>query len=347
MSGSKVPYHLRVNKYVDRQLLLEILDYVARYQTMSDVGYISMGGGYLEDFRVLHQAFGIRRMLSFDLEEWMIKRQQVNRPYGFIKCQCASSTTIVQDFDAVRDELVGEDGRVIVWLDYTEADMRYHQLSDLEELTKRLIHGDVFRITMNAHRPNFGTLAQYELAKKAEETDSPSLAAWWNEKLIEQLQDYMASDRKDVEYIESEHEFAVTLTRAIKIAAQNGLRSRPTLMIEPLLSVVYADKQQMITVTGIVLDREKRQEFLDQSRWQEWKYKPGDDWDNLVCLAVPHLSVMERHLIHGMIMQTGSINNVSQLDFRLDADDDAHSALIQQYVTHYRRYPTFAPVDNM
>lgn len=347
MSGSKVPYHLRVNKYVDRQLFLEVLDHVARYQPIREMGYISMGGGYLEDFRVLHQAYGIQKMLSFDLDDWMIKRQKVNRPYGFIECRCASSTQIVRDFIAIRDSLVGADGKVIVWLDYTEADKRYDQLDDLENLMKKLIPGDVFRITMNAHRPNFGTVDRYNLAKKADETDAEDLDEWWNLQLVDQLNEYMPTERKGAEFIDSQYKFAVTLGHAIKIAAQNGLRPRPSLVIEPLLSVVYADKQQMITMTGIVLERARRDEFHRLVGWNEWKYLPGEEWDNFTQLSVPHLSVRERHQVHDLMKSVGTPEYVSQLDFRLDGTEEVHASMIEQYVAHYRRYPTFAPVDNM
>ena len=347
MSGSKVPYHLRVNKYVERQLFLEALDFVVRYQKMSDVAYISMGGGYLEDFRVLHQAFGIRRMLSFDLDDWMIKRQEVNRPYGFIKCMCASSTQVVKDFDTIRRDLTGEDGRVIIWLDYTEADMRYDQLDDLEQLTKKLIPGDVFRITMNAHRPNFGTKDSFQLAKNAEETKADDIAEWWNLKLIDQLKEYMPADRIGAEFIDSEYQFAVTLGRAVKMAAQKGLQSRSALMVEPLLSVVYADKQQMITMTGIVLERAKRDEFQKITRWHEWPYPPGEEWDNFTQLEVPHLSIRERNQIHNLMESEGTPEYISKLTFKLDGAEATHASLLHQYIIHYRRYPTFAPVDNM
>ncbi len=105
MSGSSVAYHLRVNKYVDRRLFVEALEFVARYQAVRDMGYVSMGGGYLEDFRVMHQSLGIQRMLTFDMDEWVVQRQMVNKPYGFVECEVASSGEIVDRFDDVRKRL--------------------------------------------------------------------------------------------------------------------------------------------------------------------------------------------------------------------------------------------------
>jgi len=200
---------------------------------------------------------------------------------------------------------------------------------------------------MNAHRHNFGSKEHYELAKKAEETEVESLIEWWNKSLVEQLGEYLPPEREDAVCMETPLEFAITLGRSIKIAAQNGLRSRQTLIAEPLLSVVYADKQQMITVTGIILEESKRLEFHERTSWVSWPYPPGDKWDSFLELAVPHMSIRERNQIHDLLGKEASPDFVKDVVFRLDGQDDTHNKLVEQYVLHHRRYPTFAPVDNM
>jgi hypothetical protein len=155
MSGAAIAYHLRVNKYVDRRLFVEVLRFVARYQPVREMGYLSMGGGYLEDFRVMHQSLGIYRMLSFDMDDWVVDRQMFNRPYGFVQCSVASSDEIIGRFDDIREDLVGSSGNLIVWLDYTMPRKRHSQLRELEQLASLLTHGDVFRITLNANRSSF------------------------------------------------------------------------------------------------------------------------------------------------------------------------------------------------
>jgi hypothetical protein len=346
MSGSTVAYHLRVNKHIDRRLFLEALAMVAQAWPIGEYAYISMGGGYLEDFRVLHQAFGIRAMLSFDYEEWMIDRQCINRPYGFIRCVAASSTDIIDRLEAERAQLVGQDGRLIIWLDYTQPSKRIAQLQDLESLLKKLVEGDVFRITLNASRAAFGAYEQYAVAKKEERTKHATVEDWWHEKLVRQLGSYLPQERNNPEYMGSEEEFAATLAQAIKRAAQRGLQSRPELEIEPLLSVRYADSNhQMLTLTAAVVRKDNRAAFRDRIRWESWPYKPGPSWDACVHLDVPHLSQRERQLIHEMMYFNGWTNAGARLPFRLDRREARHSRMVDQYPEHYRRYPTFAPVD--
>ena len=220
------------------------------YFPVSQFAYVSMGGGYLEDFRVLHQAFDIRAMLSFDMDDWVIGRQLVNRPYGFIRCEKARSEEVIGRFEQERAKLVSAEGNVIVWLDYTEADQRDEQLADVQALTSKLVHGDVFRITLNAQRDSFGSTDRYLLAKEMRKTEHLTAAEWWREKLADQLQDYLPPGRNNSECMDSEEGFAITLAQAIKRAALNGLNARPELVIEPILTVRYADRQQMLTLTA-------------------------------------------------------------------------------------------------
>jgi hypothetical protein len=48
-----------------------------------------------------------------------------------------------------------------------------------------------------------------------------------------------------------------------------------------------------------------------------------------------------------MMESEGQGDFVLNLEFQLDADLEQHASLVEQYIKHYRRYPTFAPVDNM
>jgi len=334
-----------MNKYIDRQLFLEVLEFVGRYQSLLDCAYLGMGGGFLEDFRVIHQAFGICKMLSFDLDEWVISRQLVNRPYGFVQCETASSTEIIDRFDAIRTEMVGPDGKVIVWLDYTQPGDRRLQLEDLEGLVGELNHGDVFRITLNANRSSLETNDQYQFAKQAGRTKHPTLAEWWHDKLVQQLDDYMPAERNDAQFLESESEFVITLIRAIKRSALNGLTSRPELIVEPLLAVTYADGQRMMTFSGLVLRADQRDTFRQVARWAEWPYQPGENWDWYLSLAVPHLSIRERQQIHGKMYSIAWPFAAQLVDFRLAEAVEDHTELVGQYLRHYHRYPTFAPFD--
>jgi hypothetical protein len=162
MSGSTVAYHLRVNKFIDRHLFVEALGLVSRHTPLIGHGYISMAGAYLEDCRVLHQATHISRMYSFDTNETVLARQELNSPFGFIQCELQSSKQLIENFDSVRNTLGDADLNVVVWLDYPNPKERRSQLQELGALMPKLIAGDVVRITMNAHRTTLGENSVYD-----------------------------------------------------------------------------------------------------------------------------------------------------------------------------------------
>jgi hypothetical protein len=220
-----------------------------------------------------------------------------------------------------------------------------YETDSLSERVYKLAHGDVFRITLNAQRDSFGSTDEYLMAKKTGETEHLTAGEWWLEKLADQLQDYLPQERNNSKSMDSEAEFAITLAQSVKMAALSGLNSRPELVIEPLLTVRYADGQQMLTLTAMVIREDQREEFRQRARWADWPFKPGEAWDACVHLAVPHLSPRERQRIHGMMYFEGWSNPGTLLEFRLDESEERHAEMVMQYRTHYRRYPTFAPTD--
>jgi hypothetical protein len=129
MSGETVPYHLRQNKHVDRQLFVELLSHVNRMTPIRDALYISFGGVYFEDFKLLHQIFGAERLLSIEREEWVLERQRHNKPYGCIRCKHMTSRELANNIVDVRKGY----GRrqLICWLDFTDASGRRGQLEDI------------------------------------------------------------------------------------------------------------------------------------------------------------------------------------------------------------------------
>jgi hypothetical protein len=60
MSGSEVSYNLRPNKFVERQLFVELLTKICR-QPPSKYAYISLGGPQLEDHRLMHRRLAVCR----------------------------------------------------------------------------------------------------------------------------------------------------------------------------------------------------------------------------------------------------------------------------------------------
>src|SRR4051794_20931063 len=85
-TGSSLPYRLRPNKAVDRELFLSMLTRLAPTLSLEKYQYIGLGGAFLEDFRLIHARLGIRRLTCVESEEAVHKRQLFNRPIASIDC---------------------------------------------------------------------------------------------------------------------------------------------------------------------------------------------------------------------------------------------------------------------
>jgi hypothetical protein len=55
-TGGSIPYHLRQNKAIDRNLFTDLLSRIGRYKNISDYTYYGFGGPYMEDFKVLSRS---------------------------------------------------------------------------------------------------------------------------------------------------------------------------------------------------------------------------------------------------------------------------------------------------
>lgn len=274
-------------------------------------------------------------MYSFDTEESVIARQEVNCPFGFIQCKKQSSSQLVDNFDAVRVALGTSETNVVIWLDYAIARQRRSQLQELGTLVPKLISGDVVRITLNANRATLGENPEYE--RLPPEQKPPTLAAWRHSRLKQQLGEYLPADRDATDYLATKEGLYRTLIRAVKRVIVSRLEARPELVAFPVLSTAYDDQHGMVTITCVILRAEDQSEFVQATHWDSWEHKPGDEWDEFTEIQVPHLSMRERHLLHRTIKQGGTFGG-DQLQF-LTADE------FEQYQAHYLRYPTFAPLD--
>ena len=74
-AGSSLPYRLRPNKAVDRELFLSLLMRLAPKFALEKYHYVGLGGPFLEDFRMIHGRLGIAKMTCIETEEEVHKRQ--------------------------------------------------------------------------------------------------------------------------------------------------------------------------------------------------------------------------------------------------------------------------------
>ena len=317
MSGAGLPYHLRPAKAIDRALFVDLLARVGRAFNISDYTYIGLGGPFLEDFKSIHTSLRIRRMKSVELSSNTYKRQEFNRPYSSIELLNKTTGDFIESYDF--------DEPVIIWLDYTSPSDLGSQLAELRRLVSKLKNGDVFKITLNANPAALGNPPQ-----------GVSVHEFRFERACERLGDYRPSSFSTGDLAFAR--FPEALLEAVELAAKKGLEAARGNVVEFLSAFRYADGQQMVTVTGIVLSKAQVPPFFALSRLQSWPYywNGGGKVDSI---SVPVLSAKERNYIESRLPEVEDPLQIAA-DLGFIVGDDPQE--LANFIKYYRQYPTYS-----
>lgn len=138
MSGGNVSYNLRPNKFVERQLFVELLNKVCAGYSPDGYVYVSLGGPQLEDQRLVHLRLGIKNLISLEADSVVYERQVFNQRPSFITCENESTGDFVRDFDAFAD--LHSDKKFIIWFDYSSPRERRRQLIEYQTIPETAIN---------------------------------------------------------------------------------------------------------------------------------------------------------------------------------------------------------------
>jgi hypothetical protein len=330
MSGQDVPYYLRPNKHVERQLFIEILSHVNRWKDITEYLYASMGGKFLEDLKAVHTALGIKKLLSIESDQLTFDRQKFNRPLSLLDCRNMASAELVQQLENILDEKKAEN--CIVWLDYASAKNRQTQLQEVETISSKLAANDVLKITLNA---SIKTLGNKDDFKAVDDFQRHAL-----KRAKDKLGSYFPNHIIDHEEM-TDAGFAGVVSHASKTAILKGLAGSPDLTFLPLGQFRYNDGyHSMYTLTGIVLRRTEEDAFIEKSGISGSELI-SKNWQAISEIALPDLSLRERMAIDVDIhsLQVDEIHG--NLPFKFACNEDASLDILKRYITHYKRYPNF------
>jgi hypothetical protein len=246
-TASSLPYQLRPNKAVDRELFLSLLARLSGTLKLEDYTYVGLGGPFLEDFRLIHSRLGISNMVCVEAEEAVHKRQKFNRPIPGVLCEHA---TLEEYIDATQFEKP-----VIIWFDYTDPKAVTKQIARFAETVTNIPINSVLRITLNAApdslgRPDLDEIQVSPDGVKDEGDPRPTLYEWRLNRFRDRMGKLFPSDTQPADMERTR--FGKILLSAIKLAVSNELLSCPDRAVMWLLATHYADGQPMTTATILV-----------------------------------------------------------------------------------------------
>lgn len=317
--GGSIPYHLRQNKAIERNLYVDLLNRVGRYVNISAYTYVGFGGPFLEDFKHLHSALRISNMVSIEIEEDVFYRQTFNQPISCVSLRHESSGSFITDHDF--------NDPTIVWLDYATPDLGA-QLTETHRLVEKLGHGDVFKITLNANPQTLGGKPGAGLHEQRAETAKKRMG------------DYGPA-QVDEEEVKTSN-YPKLILAALLSAAKKGIQSTPNHYIQPLTAFVYNDGTQMLTFTAIVLKAVEKDKFMDFTRLAHWKFFNNSALEP-VEISVPSFSVKERLHVESLLPEKDGAEIINDLGY-LIGDKATAPTLMNNFVEFYRLYPWYSKV---
>lgn len=319
-------YHLRPNKCIDRNLFVQTLIGLSRIFPIPEYQYTGFGSYLFDDFKLLHDTLNISKMVSLEKDLNEYERAKFNLPYYCIDLKNIGSTEYISEL------FIEEDVHNIFWFDYVSPNDLGVQLADYATLINTLNDGDIVRITLNANPASLG---------KCENPDE--LQAKRLKTLKERVPDIYFPVSAIPEDMKNKH-YPLLLLKILKNITLQCLTDQPPYspyFMLPLFASIYADGQQMLTFTGIVLDsHEKESEIKEILR----NYPHNTfSWDNPCHIKIPPLSVREITEINKLLPNTTARQQlIDKFPFIFSINGGES---VDSYISYYKYYPNYHQVS--
>ena len=326
------PYHLRVNKAIDRFLLVEIIDILERYCDISDYTYYGFGGPFLDDCRLIHNHCPEIKIVSIEKKEHTFKRQEFHRFSKNLDLRRTDFASFLANFSS--------DGKEIFWLDYT--DLRFGHFDEFMSIIEKVSENSIVKITVRAEPPPNGLYAWEKFQREYEAESTSNGVAVWENFLREYEQVLPPSARQTA--IETRFRFVKLLQDMFQMASQQALPASGERVFQLLDSAHYNDQTEMLSITGMVCNKNDVSEIR---RWfKNWAFR-NLDWKAPRKIDVPTLSAKERlHLEKKLPPKTKTGRSLARaLGYKIDDSDQKHLEKLRQYEEFYQYYPYFARIS--
>lgn len=324
-------YHLRTNKAVDRlSWISQVRDSLINERKAS---FYSLGGPFLEDLKLAHVAFPRLRLISIESNFQTYQRQKFHN----FTTRLELNNATIDDYLIHNYEPSDQD---FFWLDFT--DLSLQRLNSFRSLLTRVPSCSLIRITLRAEPDS--TLKHVEKHLPSEQASK--LAAEINEKFEKDFSTALSHDTSKTPLC-SRIDFARTVQMMVRRVSSEALASTDTQFMH-IGTSRYDDGNQMLSVTGMVINRTNNHDLLKHLKAKGISLEP-DAWSEPVEIKVPVLSILERHWLdkHLPKRDREGLGKVllRKLKYQIDEGEKHSEDALRQYAKYYREYPNFAKVN--
>ncbi len=307
------PYQLKANKAVDRLLFAELLRWYNVPQALKNYTYYSLGGPYLEDFKVFHEFFPELKMICIEEDSETFKRQKFHLPCRHIRLVNSKVEKFLSDYDP-------KDKPSIFWLDNTG--LRQSHFKDFASLLNKIVVSSIIKITLQCD-----WLTHLDEPGETKKLD----------KFKARYGIYLPAGFVSIP--QSSTDLAKLLQDMLQIASERVFVSSGR-KFQPLNSFYYQDGLGMFTLTGIVCSSDETAKV--KSKFQKLNFC-NLEWEPPTEIDVPTLSTKERFLLQKHLPGAKLAGRKLQKVIGYEIADGAQKSIqqLQQYADYCRYYPHF------
>lgn len=299
------PYHLRINKAVDRWIFIDAI----RRLLVGDPNsytYFGFGGPFLNDFRLMHSAFPKMKLVSIESDEDTYLRQKFHKFTSNISFKHSEISDFIAEYES--------NGKEIFWLDYTSLEV--DRFNEFDSLLNLIGNDCIIRITL-------------PLYKGRKEKSYP--------KFQKKFETLLPADSKN-KFL---HDFAKLVLEMLIISAHRILPESSGKTFFPVSSIKYSDSErgQVLTLTGVVTSPDDN--IINyRSNIEGWEFA-SKDWSDIRLIDLPFLSVKERLVLNPELPKSSVDWFKKCLQYSLGETEDESNKKFEQYAQYYRFYPQF------
>ncbi len=317
------PYHLRPNKAVDRLLLVRLLEGLDGWLPLDQMSYYGLGGPFLDEFRIVANAFPRMNMVSITSNEQTHLRQRFHKLSSNISLVHQPIHGYLDDFR--------EGEPCVFWLDYVNLDP--DRLSEFERLLSLVGERSIVKLTVRAQMHD-APVSEVPLEEPVERVTPEEFRAVYGR----WLRDEITPESLRLVNI------PVVVEGMVQVAGERAMRSDPARVFQVLQSHCYNDGTQMLSVTGVVCLETDKEAIVSGLEGQKGV---SFNWGNPQRIDVPELSLKERlHLEECLPVDGGDVGPLQEsLNYRIDSSENGSRRKLEQFAQYYRDYPLFGKMS--
>lgn len=238
-TDTKINYNLRPQKAIERKMFCHLFHELNSIFNLKEYEYIGMGAKYFVDFITFHREFGFKKMISIEADKANEEKYAFNKPLKCIEMKYGFSSEALHEINWV------EYTNKIVWMDY-DSFFSDFMLEDIQTIISKLKSGSMFLFSYNSSLPRNVSIRLEYFKKNLDRYCPPDV------------------DKKDLTDTNRDLYVKKIIDSVINncLFTINGSENEDNkLYYEQVAYFAYRDGAEMITIGGLLLNKEDKDKF--------------------------------------------------------------------------------------